>query len=641
MSTQEISTIEEAIKRSADSRIDSRSLMEARSDKELLKSALALFEAQPDASSELSPQLFKGKPTIEAFHARLHRLQLCLGFENVAYSLVGILGSGALRLFTNEELISVLRSLVEPHELRENLCYPILPHILANHSFATGVLVEILPEAGANQQCSRFYTQAIEIMAKNKPKESASIVAQLMLQLPDEKRTNTAQYLLGLTRAFHSQDKHLEELSLLEESVTISDKTHVRIIGIRSWNATSWTCAIGWEPFSQLIKIFESTEGEEKKITLSTICSAFRSPFIDEITGSKVLQWLESISGPELSPTFKPIILALIGNTAYFNEGFCIRELPRLVELWIRILCRGEETEEYWNQVDPVLHELLNKNEELLYRMLVALAHDNLGKLKHALKNENRNNRMFLWGLAQKNCTDFVHGLILEDSAGSRRLGLYLFEELSISEIDTSFLEARNESTLIRLIEEIRRRPLHGECSLSLLLSLLTQADRCSETYRRELEEEILAQAKNLPGKLLPVLEKIQDSSMLVKKVVEEANAYFERFRNARKHPALQMRVPGYGKAVALYQKRFSRSISEYVDENSLFSFFAHKVILLYGHRHSSFSGGKLGDATPLEHVSHSEEFPRIEFIEPEMQALRRLQASNNIGSFEGNQDER
>jgi hypothetical protein len=43
------------------------------------------------------------------------------------------------------------------------------------------------------------------------------------------------------------------------------------------------------------------------------------------------------------------------------------------------------------------------------------------------------------------------------------------------------------------------------------------------------------------------------------------------------------------------------------------------------------FSGGKLGETSALKHFSNSIEIPRLEIIDPEGMALRRLYASAKI----------
>ena len=58
---------------------------------------------------------------------------------------------------------------------------------------------------------------------------------------------------------------------------------------------------------------------------------------------------------------------------------------------------------------------------------------------------------------------------------------------------------------------------------------------------------------------------------------------------------------------------------------------FIKKVQLLYGKTWSSFYGGKLGEASSLKQFSSSSEMPRLEIIDPEGMALRRLYASAKI----------
>jgi len=82
--------------------------------------------------------------------------------------------------------------------------------------------------------------------------------------------------------------------------------------------------------------------------------------------------------------------------------------------------------------------------------------------------------------------------------------------------------------------------------------------------------------------------------------------------------------------------RTFSSKVGREAKEKSVFAKFARHFQIIYGDQWATFVRGKLGGPSPFSSFGHEMEFPRLEAIDPEGMALRRLQASARVGELKG-----
>jgi hypothetical protein len=160
---------------------------------------------------------------------------------------------------------------------------------------------------------------------------------------------------------------------------------------------------------------------------------------------------------------------------------------------------------------------------------------------------------------------------------------------------------------------------------------LIPCSQRASAAFQEEFYDQLLLQLKNYPGACRDEFDKRKGDFQILNKAIEEVESYFSGLQRVRQSSINAMEIAGYRRAAQLHTRRFSNEVSKGAEELSVMMQFCKKVRLLYGKTWSTFQGGKLGEASDLKLFSSSFEIPRMEIIDPEGMALRRLYASAKI----------
>ena len=92
---------------------------------------------------------------------------------------------------------------------------------------------------------------------------------------------------------------------------------------------------------------------------------------------------------------------------------------------------------------------------------------------------------------------------------------------------------------------------------------------------------------------------------------------------------------PEYENTIERGYGEFSNEVAQSARKQSIFAQLVKNVQIIYGSRWSILMEGRLGEDTPFREIGSSMEFPRLEEIDPEGMALRRIRASAKIKGLE------
>jgi hypothetical protein len=631
------SLLDSAIERSGDPNVNRAELAKQRPDNAkvtLILEGLKTSNGKYLPFEKLYPD---GVPTDGAFFDRLFRLKVALGFGQVESEITAIMGSASLEKLAEEDRCLILLGIADENPVHLGLRLEILPQLLRDHSWPLALVSKVLLSANDKPyQGEGGYDRAVRNIAEYKPSFAYDLVGNFIKAAPTEKSLGLAQYLLGLLRLRTGAVEVQQKIKQLDNELRTSVHLRHRIVYLRSQVPTAWSRGLTASVLEYLQFVYRSGESEEQIVAFEVLTHLAWCPANQETVFQTILAWLEEVINEKLPERCKTAVIVLIHNASFWAKGFIEANLERLALLWLRILPVDSGNDKYWNGVDLALHDLIEKNASAFETVFTRLAEVEGAKLINAIAdNEARQNRMLIFSLQQKTNLALVHDLLFSEHRRARRVGIFLYDELNVAIIDKSRLNSEREDRLLLLLLELRLHYVSGLGQARLLVSLASQADRCSAEFRQELLDDLILLGKDLPGTVLDFFKATADSLPLLKDALVQIDTYFDNLRASDKCPALRMSIPGYSRAVHLFAKRFSRQVTEATERNSIFAMITSKMILLYGLNHSSYRAGVLSKAEALQNISHSQEYPRIGVIAPESQAYRRLIAKQLIEQIE------
>ncbi len=599
-----------------------------------------LLEALRNVSKKELPvdALFpEGIPTDEQFFERLHRLRISLGFGQPEVEIVAILASAAVEKLSIEERSLILLGIADDSSENLSLRLEVFPQLVRDHSWPLELLFKVfLTVNDKKYQGNNGYDRAVQALAESRPEQAFDLVKKLITPQSSEKNLGLAQYLLGLLR-LNDKEVIQQKINDFDSHLMGAAVVQHRILYTRSLIPTTWARGLTEAVMAHLQSVYLSGEPEEQIAAFIVAAHLTWCPANTEVIFQSSVEWLEATVSETLPEECKLAVIVLIHNASFWAKGgYLEANLPRLADLWLKIIPVDSTNLKYWDGVDLALHDLIEKNQPAFQTIFIRLAEIEGKKLIDAISDSAaQQNRMLLYSLRQRDNTGLVQDLLLSKHRRARRVGVFLYDELDTPIINKDRLDSEEEERLLLLLLELRLHNVSGLGLARLLVSLLSQTERCSSDFKDELLEDLVLLGKDLPGTVLEFFGSLSNCSATLKSALDQINEYFDGLKASDGCPALKMTIPGYAKASELFAKRFSRQVSAAVEKNSIFAQLTSKMILLYALNHSSYQHGVLTAPQALEQISHSQESPRIGVIAPESQAFRRLIAKNWIHRIE------
>jgi hypothetical protein len=297
--------------------------------------------------------------------------------------------------------------------------------------------------------------------------------------------------------------------------------------------------------------------------------------------------------------------------------------LPPLYDLAVTIQPIVPENKGTWKELEKLLVLLAKDDRAALQRVLFDLARKNLtGLVTHLRKFDEFTT--FSSALRDSYGDELVVEALLSHDDAVVTLGFALFDATGIAKIPMRQLLKAPDEAIAAVIFAFRMQPFYDEVISRFLLALLPRVNRGPAPLKELLTDEMIFQCKNLPGACLGSLKKASKGQPLVRRAIQQADAYFDNLRLIQRSAINSMEVAGLRRAMRLKAVRESRTMRAQIREKSVFSqVFSTSYLLYGGKKWRTFFGGQLGGESGMKEISHSAELPRMPSIDPDGMAQR------------------
>jgi hypothetical protein len=224
---------------------------------------------------------------------------------------------------------------------------------------------------------------------------------------------------------------------------------------------------------------------------------------------------------------------------------------------------------------------------------------------------------------------------MISRSRNIRKIGRELYDSNKNVPLDDEVIKKSSDTQIELLILEFLRRPFLGELTARYFLELEKNMGERSKELIELFEREMVFQAINYYGECLSKWKIVEHKSELLQRVVRKAEEYFVNVEKCRELPANSFVFPEFFDAANKASREFSKKVKQSADEKSVFLKLVKTIQVLYSDRWATYVEGNLGQPSGFGHYSHSMEFPRIEEIDPEGLAIKRMMTYKRIQELE------
>lgn len=594
-------------------------------ERQIIADAEQLCVNKESASKALDALLPEGVVPNAFFFERLKNLHLRLGWSGASNQVIGILILTALdrlKLDEGEALLREMPKMPSPYFFQALESLPILLKKGAlRPSFAAEWFTLLVRRIG-NDLASAGFWNALGVYCDEHPDDAVAVLSCIPFS-EGEDRLGIAAYILGALRSIELKAETRGRLETLEREFSQAIEVNKRSIYNRSWIETARRGALNRQELESLVERMTAGSIEEREQVYWIVTASILSQTISEDSFNFGLGWLRANVSGQIPPLAK-----------YHVIDFAVRLAPAHREdagkLVLLVQPIQTDHKGIWQRMEHFLVHWLQTDFLGFKAFCVDLANKNAKAWLKVLQ-EPQNYEWFFSELRGKDAGDMVGELIFSPSWYCRKLGLFFFDKLDLIILPSDMLAAASQDQIKIAFYELQRDLIHGRAVARYLMLLIPFVEHTDDAFQEEFYRELVLQLKNYPGACREEFEKRKEAFPILGKALDEAKRYFDALQAVRKSNISTMDVPGYRKAVRLHARRFSNEISKKAEEMSVFMQLFKKVVLPYGKAWRTFNDGKLGGASAFHEVSSSIEVPRMEIIDPEEMALRRLHASVKI----------
>ena len=607
---------------------------------EVLSQELLALETHPELRDQLLNVLFRGAtPFDPSFYAALERLHLQCDFGDSANRITSLLWERALHNFANDE-----------KDTREDKIEKVMLSLSAlGHSF--WILLTCLPQVMKTQKMSgRRFVNWCEAMLKRIGDDlggqgfyesvvtfceswPANALDALKVYQVEPKNAGLVAAMLGTLRRQQMPDALRIHLEAEEARFRENGNQLLRGVYFQSWTQDARAEKLSEAVWDGLVICARQKGPDDTDLLFRIGCTMVNIPQVTRSTKHHILHWLLSEASERSSELAKFCVaqLASFQRSSPLNPSPWKDEISKLI---LQILPIKKESKGTWDSLEFYLTSLIPNDTATFELLCKAIAKKNGGAWLSLLK-AHPGMPSLLGQMKAAKQSELITDLCLSLDRSQRQIGLFLFDELHIEQLEVTRLTASKADICWLLLHEVEGSTIDGGGAARILVSLLGQTSRMGERFNDALQQEIILQVKNYPGKCGETFAAYSAQYEFLKKAVELRDRYFTALAEAKKSSLWRMEVPGYRRAVAQHQRDFQNQVQQGAKKHSVFLNFVHEVQLLYGKAWSTFVGESLSAPSQLSSFGHSVEFPRLELIDPEQMQFRRLVARSEINLIE------
>jgi hypothetical protein len=563
-------------------------------------------------------------PSLEFFE-RLTDFEMCLGWGEVSHRATGLLLLVAVEHLPSDSGEALLREMPNIGNPKFFQALSALPVFMDEWEMRPEFAAEWFPSLVrriGNDLASGEFWKALGVYCERHAASSLEILHYLSAAQSEE-QISVAAYILGAVRSLELDERTCAQCKRLETEFSTSAEIPTRSIYNRSWIETAFRGKIQKPDLEALANQMIAGASDEREQVFGIVCQSLRSPLIPEGCFSYGLDWLRKNASGEITPTAKYHVITFAAQLPATRR----KEAVELILLVQPVLA---EHKGIWDRIEYFLVTWLEIDFQGFSRFSLELARRNARNWLEVLK-AHQSSDWFLSKLHKKDVGNIVGQLILSPLADCREFGLFLFDRLEVNSFPATMLETSSESQVRVAFYELQRGFINGAAIGRYLILLIPYVQKAGSDFLEEFYKELVLQLKNFPDSCREECERRAGEFPILKQAIEEVDGYFDALRQIRQSSISAMEVPGSRQAEQLYARKFSNEMSQSIEESSVFMKLIRKVRLIYGKTWSSFHDGKLGKSSGLQQFSNSFEIPRLEVIDPEGIAFRRLYASIRI----------
>ena len=610
-----------------------------RSKKDEIKKEIQYLKKNKERTAGLLNILFLEKIKVsEEFYEVLSRIPICLEFEKSSYQLIGILWGEAYQRVPSHSRESFLDLWMDKEAFQFWDYVSALPTFLAQVEvpavFASDWFLKIGNVVSGNLAGGSFF-RGVENYAFNFPSAGSAVFEQYIKDGFNDTRLHLAAIILGALRAKSTEDKTSKEVvNKWDIELKANLKTELRLCYYRSWRTFFQRGGI---PIDKLRSVLDAAmegtveEQEEAFDVVRRLCLGQ----IEEEFSCFVLQWLTKHVSPELSPNTKLSVVDMVSRLRDYQG----RDKPLIDTADSNKLILGIQPIEkkytgIWKEVEGYLVHRLFENTSYFGELLRRIAEKNPETLIELFRDhefEHLVSKMDRVGMSQ-----FITDCLFSKSNTIRRLGNILFEQIRVETISDEVVKQISNTELRLALWEFIRKPFFDGEAIAHFLHVLEPLFRnaSDRELRDAFEKEMVLQAMNYPGSCLKKWKEVEKPSDLLKRVIAKTDRYFEDLKKVHNSPANSFQFPNFVETAEKGYRDFSHRVSQGAHDRSLIAQLLTSVDLIYGDNVCVLGQGEQdgpGDPFPMNRFFHQMELPRLEVLMPEIMALRRLNATENI----------
>ncbi|MBN1972585.1 MAG: hypothetical protein JW787_03030 [Sedimentisphaerales bacterium] len=599
-------------------------------------------QAQDNDIDEIITHLFPLGISISTdFYNKLHRFQGIIGFASDYYNLCGYIWARAYSKIPKEQKIVFLNSLFDEKSRGVWRAIFYLPEFCSRTEIESQFASEWFYRFGnkvKDDMANYGFFNGVKNYALHFPISGLKIYEKYLDEDLDNMKINLAALLLGTIRSQAIQG-HIDKtvVDRWDKILLKSSQTEKRLIYYRSLH-TSFD--MGILSINNLdIELSKMIKGEPEEISeaFSIIWRCLRSERVDDNFVRYSMNWLSKNASSKLPDEAKyHIVDAMWFFTMPGKQKININALEA-DDLLVAIQPIPENNHGTWNYFEMYLEERLKQDfiafENILEKLVVTNPSGIVSKFQSGIF-DNLKTQIY-----QLKKHDFVTNWLLSIDMNKREIARTILLKSESVVLPQNVVSKANEKQLELALLELIRKPMIDAKKISeYLLALEPSFRNIKPELKQKFKNEMILQAINYPGMCLEKWEEVENPSDLLKEVIISAKKYFERLNAIKDSPAVSFTFPGCKEAAEREANEFSNKVSKEAHEQSIFAKLAKNIQIIYGSKWAVTTiDGKLGQATEFNQFGHSMEFPRVEIIDPEGMALRRLQITRGIeGTMNG-----
>ncbi len=409
----------------------------------------------------------------------------------------------------------------------------------------------------------------------------------------------------------------------VDQSTRLSGNADVCNSYITSWVETAWGGQINRKDCELLLDEYGEKDVQLRETVAWAFARILRADTMDESLDAFLVEALANCASCDSTEVEKQAVieasLHLLGRAEFVGDQWLINILPF-----------PSRSEWAWMQLEDYLVKRKEidgpKFEELFVGMAEISGKEWMAYIQNSVENSLLSNK-----ITNKESASLAARLLVSRLRTARKVGFVLFEGTE-EMLPQAMVNVWSDDDLKLALLEARREHMKGAQGARYYVSLAQGIEKRSSDIKELLSREMAFFAKSYGKSCGEYFERNSDRFPIIRGVLEEVDAHYDALRAGESSPARKIEVAGFRRAQRLHLRRFGQGVAEGVKKNSLMNFLCGRAhILTYGKRFRLFTEGTLGEATDLHQSSTTVEIPTGEFTDPEMAALRRLEASAEI----------